>query len=118
MNQPLFANKQHEIMLTEFLNMNKDLVKEVANEVRLKNYNQVFNIVIDYHNNYGKNRTNGNWHDWLMILPINISVLTNGFLAGIETKRNQAIVTSYRVVLNELVHNLVDKIEKLEPVNE
>ena len=53
-----------------------------------------------------------------MILPINISVLTNGFFAAIETKRNQSIVRSYRIVLNELVHNLVDKIEKLKPVNE
>jgi len=118
MKQPLFASKQHEIMITEFLTMNKDLVKDVANETRWKNYNEIFNIVIDYHNNYGKNRTTGNWHDWLMVLPINISVLTNGFFAAIETKRNQAIVRSYRLVLNELVHNLVDKIEKLEPVNE
>lgn len=118
MNKPLFANKEHEILITEFLNMNKDLVKDVANEVRLKNYNEVFDVVIDYHNNYGKNRTSGNWHDWLMILPINISVLTNGFFAAIETKRNQSIVRSYRIVLNELVHNLVDKIEKLKPVNE
>ena len=56
MKNPLFANKQHEIMLTEFLTMNKELVEDVANDVRLKNYNEVFDIVIDYHNNYGKNR--------------------------------------------------------------
>ena len=36
----------------------------------------------------------------------------------IETKRNQALVRSYKVIINELVHDLVDKIEKLEPLNE
>ena len=118
MKNPLFANKQHEIMLTEFLTMNKELVEDVANDVRLKNYNEVFDIVIDYHNNYGKNRTSGNWHDWLMILPINISVLTNGFFAAIETKRNEKAVRSYRVLVSELVQDYVDKIETLQPSNE
>jgi len=40
------------------------------------------------------------------------------FLLGIETKRNAAIVRSYKVILNEMLHDLVDGLEKLEPVNE
>ena len=118
MKQLIYANKQHEVILKEYLSMNKELIREVANDLRWKNYNAVLNIVIDYHNNYGHNRTKGNWYDWIMIIPINVSVLTNGFLAAIETKRNQALVRSYKVIINELVHDLVDKIEKLEPLNE
>ena len=53
-----------------------------------------------------------------MILPINLSVMTNGYLAGIETKRNAAIVRSYKVILNDMLHDLVDGLEKLQPVNE
>ena len=53
-----------------------------------------------------------------MIIPINVSILTNGFLAAIETKRNATIVKSYRVVLNEMLQDVVTKIEKLEPINE
>ena len=53
-----------------------------------------------------------------MILPINLSVMTNGYLAGIETKRNAAIVKSYKIILNELLQDVITKIEKLEPINE
>ena len=44
--------------------------------------------------------------------------MTNGFLAGIETKRNASVVRAYRVLLNEMVQDVVDKIEKLEPIND
>ena len=75
-------------------------------------------IVIEYHNNYGKGVRENNYWDWIMILPINLSVLTNGYLAGIETKSNATVVRSYKVLLNEMVQDVVDKIEKLEPINE
>ena len=51
-----------------------------------------------------------------MILPVNISVMTNGFFAGIETKRNAATIRAYRVLLNEMLQDLIDKVEKLERV--
>ena len=44
--------------------------------------------------------------------------MTNGFLAGIETKRNASIVRAYKVLLNDMVQDVVNKIEKLEPLNE
>ena len=53
-----------------------------------------------------------------MILPINLSILTNGFLAAIETKRNASTVRSYKVLLNDMVQDVVDKIEKLEPIHD
>tara|TARA_R100001594_G_scaffold17746_2_gene35883 strand:+ start:1174 stop:1530 length:357 start_codon:yes stop_codon:yes gene_type:complete len=118
MKRPIFANHKHRTIIQDFLLMNKDFVKEVSNETRWKNYLEVLNVVIDYHNNYGNGARENNYWDWLMILPINVSILTNGFLAAIETKRNATIVRSYKVVLNEMVQDVVSKIEKLEPVNE
>ena len=79
---------------------------------------EIFEIVIEYHNNYGKSARENNYWDWLMILPINLSVMTNGFLAGIETKGNKTIVKSYKVLLNEMLQDVVDKLEKIEPVND
>ena len=96
----------------------KECVHDVSNDLRWKNYLEVFTIVIEYHNNYGKGLNKKNYWDWVMVLPINLSVLTNGFLAAVETKRNQSIVRSYKIVLNELVQDVVKKIEKLEPVND
>ena len=53
-----------------------------------------------------------------MIIPINLSVMTNGYFAGIETKKNAAVVRSYRLILNELVQDTVNKIDGLETIKE
>tara|TARA_R100001530_G_scaffold133380_1_gene106693 strand:- start:950 stop:1306 length:357 start_codon:yes stop_codon:yes gene_type:complete len=118
MKKPVFANKEHEIIIGDFIAMHKDFVRDVSNDMRWKNYVDVLAVVVEYHNNYGKGTKEHNYWDWLMILPINVSVLTNGFLAAVETKRNQSIVRSYKIVLNELVQDVVNKIEKLEPIND
>mgnify|MGYP003650396320 FL=1 len=53
-----------------------------------------------------------------MIIPINLSVATNGFFAGVETKRNRAVIRTYKVVLEEILQETVDKISLLETTNE
>jgi hypothetical protein len=111
------ASKEHEIIINNYLTMHKELIREISNESKYRNYMDVFNVVIDYHNNYGSNhRDSGNWYDWIMVIPINISVLSNGFLAAIETKRNSATVRSYRVLINNMVHDVSEKLEKIERV--
>jgi hypothetical protein len=53
-----------------------------------------------------------------MIIPINTSVMTNGFFAGIETNTNRAVVRAYKTVLNELISEVVDKIDNLKETSE
>jgi len=118
MRKPIYASKQHEIIIKDYMTLTKEFVKDLSNETRFNNYLDICDIVIDYHNNYGSGVKEDNWHDWVMILPINISVMTNGYLAAIETKRNSALVRSYRLILTEMVHDVVDKIEQLEPIND
>jgi len=119
MTKPIYANNEHEVIVSAYIAMIKELVKDVSNKTRWKNFCEVLEILYEYHNNYGKGaRENGNYWDWLMILPINLSLLTNGFLAAIETKGNSAVVRSYKILLNEMVQDVVDKIEKLEPIND
>ena len=118
MKQPIFANKQHEVIVSNYIKMLKDFVVDVSNDVRYKNYNDVLQVIIDYHNNYGKNVRENNYWDWLMILPINVSVMTSGYLSAIETKKNKTLVHSYRILVTEMLHDVVEKIEKLEPYNE
>jgi hypothetical protein len=119
MTKPIYANKEHQVIIEGYIMMMQEFIRDVSNEVRWKNYIEIFEIVIKYHNNSycGGTRTHSYW-DWLMILPINLSVMTNGFLAGIETKRNKILVNSYKVLLNELLHDVVEKIEKIEPIHE
>ena len=118
MKDIIYANKEHEVIISNYITMIKEFVRDVSNDVRWANYLQVFEIIIDYHNNYGKNARENNYWDWLMILPINLSVMTNGFLAGIETKGNKTVVHSYKLLLNEMLQDVVSKLEKIEPVNE
>ena len=118
MIKPIYANTEHEVIITAYILMIKEFVRDVANNTRYKNFLEVLSIVIEYHNNYGKGVRENNYWDWVMILPINLSILTNGFLAAIETKRNASTVRSYKVLLNEMIQDVVDKIEKLEPIHD
>ena len=118
MTKPIYANNEHQVIISSYILMLKEFVRDVSNDTRWNNYLEVLDVVIDYHNNYGKGVRENNYWDWVMILPINLSILTNGFLAAIETKRNRSVVRSYRIVINELVQDTVSRIEKLEPVNE
>ena len=118
MVKPIYANSEHEVIISSYILMIKEFVKDVANETRWNNFLEVLDVLIEYHNGYGKGVRENNYWDWIMILPINLSLMTNGFLAGIETKRNASVVRAYRVLLNEMVQDVVDKIEKLEPIND
>jgi hypothetical protein len=53
-----------------------------------------------------------------MIIPINMSVATNGFFAGIETNKNRAVVRAYKTVLNEMIGEVVEKIDNLQETSE
>ena len=118
MVKPIYANNEHEIIISSYILMIKEFVRDVSNDTRWHNFLEVLDILIEYHNNYGKGVRENNYWDWLMILPINLSLMTNGFLAGIETKRNASIVRAYKVLLNDMVQDVVNKIEKIEPLNE
>tara|TARA_R110000824_G_scaffold18877_3_gene74048 strand:+ start:558 stop:914 length:357 start_codon:yes stop_codon:yes gene_type:complete len=118
MTKPIYANTEHEVIISSYILMIKEFVRDVANDTRYNNFLEVLDILIEYHNNYGKGVRENNYWDWVMILPINLSLMTNGFLAGIETKGNAAVVRAYKVLLNEMVQDVVDKIEKLEPIND
>ena len=118
MTKPIYANTEHEVIVSSYILMVKEFVRDVANDTRYNNFLEVLEILYEYHNNYGKGVRENNYWDWVMILPINLSLLTNGFFAAIETKGNMSVVKAYKVLLNEMVQDVVDKIEKLEPIND
>jgi hypothetical protein len=118
MTKPIYANNEHQVIISSYILMLKEFVRDVSNDTRWNNYLEVLDVVIEYHNNYGKGVRENNYWDWVMILPINLSILTNGFLAAIETKGNSSIVRAYKVLLNDMVQDVVSKIERLEPIND
>ena len=119
MRKTIYANQKHKQAIETYLLMCKEFAKETSTKVRYQNYLEVLDLILEYHNSYGTgNRESGNFFDWLMIIPINVSVATNGYFAALETKGNRAILRAYKVVLDELLHETVDKIDKLETEND
>ena len=53
-----------------------------------------------------------------MIIPINVSVATNGYFAALETKKNASMLRTYKIVLDELLQETVSKIDSIEPEDE
>jgi len=115
MTKPIYANEHHKQTIETYLLMCKEFTKETSTKARYQNYLDVLNLIIEYHNSYGRGTKEHNFFDWLMIIPINVSVATNGYFAALETKGNRAILRAYKVVLDELLHDTVDKIDKIDP---
>jgi hypothetical protein len=118
MIKPIYANQEHKTIISTYLTMTQEFAKEVSTISRYNNYLDVVDIILEYHNGYGEGVKENNYWDWLMIIPINVSVATSGFFAGLETKRNSSIVRAYKLVLDEMLRDVVDKIDKIDPTNE
>jgi hypothetical protein len=115
MQQTIYANEKHKQAIETYLLMCKEFVKETSTKAKYQNYLEVIDLILEYHNSYGIGTKEHNFFDWLMIIPINVSVATNGYFAALETKRNRAIIRAYKVVLDELLHETIDKIDSIEP---
>ena len=118
MIEPIYASEEHKTIIDTYILMCTEFSKEVSTKSRYNNYLDVVEIIVEYHNNYGKGVKENNWYDWLMIIPINLSVATSGFFAGLETKSNSATLRAYKTVLDEMVHDVTDKIDALEQIND
>ena len=118
MRKVIYANHEHEILIASYIVMSKDLISDLTTEIKLSHYEEILDIILEYHNTYGDSVNRQNWYDWIMIIPINLSVMTNGFLAGMENKRNSKKIFATRKILTELLENTVDKIDLMELKND
>jgi hypothetical protein len=53
-----------------------------------------------------------------MIIPVNTSVMVNGYFAGISTKSNLEIIKSYKLLLDNSLELLVRDLKEIEFTNE
>ena len=114
----IYSSQQHKGIIDVYISMCKNFAEELSTQSRYKNYLDVINLIIEYHNNYGNGVKENNYHDWLMIIPINLSVATNAFFAGIETKTNAPVIRAYKVVLDQMLEDTVDKLDNLQIKND
>tara|TARA_R110002012_G_scaffold293028_1_gene488454 strand:+ start:799 stop:1155 length:357 start_codon:yes stop_codon:yes gene_type:complete len=118
MTKPIFANTTHQILINDYLNLMLTFAKEISTKSKYQNFKEVMELVIEYHNSYGEDVEQGNWNDWLMVIPINTSVMVNGFFAGIYTKGNSEIIKSYKLLLDNSLELLVRDLREIDYNNE
>jgi hypothetical protein len=114
MRKVIYANTEHEVLVSTYIQLSSEFAKEVSSTNKYNNYIEVLDIIFQYHNDYGKGTDRQNWYDWIMIIPINLTVMTNGFFAGIENKNNKSRISSYKILLNDMLDDIVTKIEAME----
>ena len=117
MIKPIYSSQAHSSIIDTYLTMCKQFSQEVSNESRYHNYLDVVDLILEYHNEYGKTEYRS-FYDWLMIIPINLSCATNGFFAGIETKSNSAEVRAYKIVLDQMLQETVKRLDTIKPAND
>tara|TARA_R110002012_G_scaffold5558_5_gene25147 strand:- start:92 stop:448 length:357 start_codon:yes stop_codon:yes gene_type:complete len=115
---PIYSSEEHKSIVEVYITMCKQFSQEVATQARYKNYLEVIDLIIEYHNGYGEGLRENNFYNWITIIPINLSVATSGFFAGIETKTNSASIRAYKVVLEQMLQQVIEKLDNLEPTNE
>jgi len=118
MLKPIYSSEEHKSIVEVYITMCKQFSQEVSTQARYKNYLEVIDLITEYHNGYGEGLRENNFYDWITIIPINLSVATSGFFAGIETKTNSASIRAYKVVLDQMLQEVVGKLDNLEPTNE
>lgn len=118
MSTPIYANEQHKQTIESFLSVCNGFAQDIGTKSKYQSYQEVLKVIIDYHNNYGAGAKENNYWDWLMIIPINVSVMTQGFFAGIESRQKAGTIRAYRLVLQEVLEDTVNKIEKLDPIKD
>jgi hypothetical protein len=118
MTKPIFANTMHQIIVNDYLNLMMSFAKEISTKTKYQNFKEVLELIIEYHNSYGEDVSMGNWNDWLMIIPINTSVMVNGYFAGLSTRNNSEIIKSYKLLLDNSLELLVRDLKDIEYNNE
>tara|TARA_B110000438_G_scaffold216516_1_gene209090 strand:+ start:185 stop:541 length:357 start_codon:yes stop_codon:yes gene_type:complete len=118
MLKPIYASAEHEVIVSEYMNLMISFVQETSSNNKYQNFLEVVNEIIDYHNRYGEDMFAENWNDWLLVLPINLSVCCNGYFAALETKRNAESLRTYKVLLDRYLEELVESLSKLKFKND
>ena len=116
--KPIYVNKEHEIIIEKYLDTVCSFAEQCASKPKYLNYLDVLDSIIEYHNEYKISTHTGNWLDFLLIIPINVTTMTNGFFAGIENKRNIAQLRTYQMLLSEIIIDVISKLRDIKPTSE
>tara|TARA_R100000781_G_scaffold45918_1_gene31090 strand:- start:849 stop:1205 length:357 start_codon:yes stop_codon:yes gene_type:complete len=114
MRTPIGISTEHTIILSDYLTLVLDCIEDVSAINKFNNYKDILDIIIEYNNNYKIGLGTGNFKDFLSIIPVQVSVMTNGYLAGLENQNNRKKVRAYKFLLAEQTHELLINVNNLK----
>ena len=118
MQIPICLNSQHSVIILNYIDILLEFIEDISTTEKFSNFKEVLDVIINYNNDYKMGVGSGNYHDFLMIIPIQISCMVNGYLAGIENKDNRKKVNAYRYLIAEQTNELIAELGKLKTVYE
>ena len=120
MLKPVCLSIEHEILINDYLEAIDLYIEDITStKEKYKNFLEISDIIIEHHNNYQSNNLGqANYNDFLSIIPTHFTCMVNGYLTGLENKRNRKKVRLYRHVISEKAHELLEDIAKLETIHE
>jgi len=115
LDKPTCISIEHSILLKDYLDTLINGIEDItgSNKSKFQDYVDVCNVVIAHHNGYKKHSSSQNFYDFMSIIPTNMSVMTTGFLAGIETKRNAKRARAYRLFFTNYAYELVERLNNI-----
>ena len=118
--KPIYINYKHEIIVQAYLDLLETSVKELcgSDKNKLNAFIEVADVIIDHHNNYKAGTHEGNYSDFMSIIPTNFTAMVSGFLVGHENKENTRSVEIYRQILLDYAYRLVKDLETIKINNE
>tara|TARA_R100001530_G_scaffold123496_2_gene91442 strand:- start:1032 stop:1388 length:357 start_codon:yes stop_codon:yes gene_type:complete len=116
---PIYVNHHHQIIIETYLRAVFDSINEIIDDPsKIADFKDISDIIIEYHNDYSDVKKTGNFHDFLMIIPINFSIMINGFLCGYENKSNATVIRIHRTLLQNFGLKVIDDLKTIKIIND
>ena len=114
--KPIYVNLEHEVLITTYLECVYSSIDEIVSDTeKKKDFFDICNVIIEYHNQYTGLKNYGDFYDFLMIIPVNFSTMVSGFLCGYENQNNATIVRIHRQLLSNFAIKVVEDLKKISP---
>lgn len=117
--KPIYSCIEHEVLIEDYMTSVLDGVLHLVNDNERKiEYTEILNAIIEYHNEYGNQYDTGNYYDFLTIIPLQLSIMSSGFLCGISNQDNNLQIQIQKQLIYTKTIQVVENLHKLKINNE
>ncbi len=113
--KPIYSCIEHEVLIEDYMTSVLNGVLPLVNDNDRKiEYTEILNAIIEYHNEYGDQYDSGNYYDFLTIIPLQLSIMSSGFLCGISNQDNTLQIQIQKQLIYTKTIQVVENLHKLK----